>query len=43
MILQNIQESPELKATWEKYRKQFAYAADIEYNSIMTVLKKLSK
>ena len=43
MILQNIQESPELKAMWEKYRKQFAYAADIEYNSIMTVLKKLSK
>jgi hypothetical protein len=43
MILQNIQESPELKAMWEKYRKQFAYAAGIEYNSIMTVLKKLSK
>ena len=43
MILQNIQESLELKAMWEKYRKQFAYAADIEYNSIMTVLKKLSK
>ena len=43
MILQNIQESPELKAMWEKYRKQFAYAANIEYNSIMTVLKKLSK
>ena len=43
MILQNIQESPELKAMWEKYRKQFAYAADIEYNSIMTVLEKLLK
>ena len=43
MILQNIQESPELKAMWEKYRKQFAYAADIEYNSIMTVLEKLSE
>ncbi len=40
-ILQNIEESPKLKTMWEKYRKQFAYAADIEYDQIMTVLKTL--
>ena len=37
-ILLNIEESPELKTMWEKYRKQFAYAADIEYGQIMAVL-----
>ena len=40
-ILYNIEESPELKTMWDKYRKQFAYAADIEYDQIMTVLKTL--
>ena len=40
-ILHNIEESPELKTMWDKYRKQFAYAADIEYGQIMTVLKTL--
>lgn len=40
-ILHNIEESPELKTMWDKYRKQFAYAADIEYAQIMTVLKTL--
>ena len=40
-ILCNIEESPEFKAMWNKYRKQFAYAADIEYGQIMTVLKEL--
>ena len=40
-ILHNIEESPELKTMWDKYRKQFAYAADIEYGQIMTVLKAL--
>ena len=40
-ILQNIEESPELKTMWERYRKQFAYAADIEYEQIMNVLKRL--
>ena len=40
-ILHNIEESPELKIMWDKYRKQFAYAADIEYEQIMTVLKTL--
>ena len=40
-ILQNIEESLKLKTMWDKYRKQFAYAADIEYDQIMTVLKTL--
>ena len=40
-ILHNIEESPELKTMWDKYRKQFAYAADIDYGQIMTVLKTL--
>lgn len=40
-ILHNIEESSELKTMWDKYRKQFAYAADIEYDQIMTVLKTL--
>lgn len=38
-ILHNIEESPELKTMWGKYRKQFAYASDIEYGQIMAVLK----
>lgn len=42
-ILKNIEESPELKAMWEKYRKQFAYAKSIEYGQIMGVLQKLCK
>jgi predicted nucleotidyltransferase component of viral defense system len=42
-ILQNIEDSLELKAMWGKYRKQFAYAADIEYSQIMTVLRSLVK
>lgn len=40
-ILQNIEESPELKTMWDKYRKQFAYAADIEYGQIIHVLRTL--
>lgn len=40
-ILRNIEESPELKAMWDKYRKQFAYATDIEYNQIVAELKAL--
>ena len=42
-ILRNIEESPDLKTMWDKYRKQFAYAADIEYGQIMTVLKMLTE
>lgn len=40
-ILHNIEESLELRAMWDKYRKQFAYAADIEYEQIMEILKTL--
>lgn len=40
-ILQNIEESPELKTMWDKYRKRFTYAAGIEYKQIINVLKKL--
>jgi hypothetical protein len=40
-ILRNIEESPELRAMWDKYRKQFAYAKDIAYEQIMDVLKTL--
>ena len=40
-ILHNIEESPELCAMWDKYRKQFAYAADIEYEQIIEILKML--
>ena len=38
-ILRNLEESPELRAMWEKYRKQFAYAANITYDQIMDILK----
>ena len=40
-ILRNIESSRELNSMWEKYRKQFAYAAHIEYSQIMDVLKML--
>lgn len=40
-ILCNIEESTELKMMWDKYRKQFAYAKEIEYMSIITVLRQL--
>ena len=40
-IMNNIEDSIELKKMWDKYRKQFAYATDIEYEQITTVLKKL--
>lgn len=40
-ILKNIQESLELQKMWSKYRKQFAYAKDIEYEQIMEVLHTL--
>ena len=40
-ILHNIEESPELRAMWEKYRKQFAYAQDITYEQIMNAVRTL--
>ncbi len=40
-ILGNVEESPELRTMWEKYRKQFAYAKDIKYGQIIEVLRVL--
>lgn len=40
-IMKNIEESPELRAMWEKYRKQFAYAAEISYEGIIKTLREL--
>ena len=42
-ILHNIEESPELKTMWDKYRKQFSYAKDITYEQIMDSIKILLK
>lgn len=42
-ILHNIEESPELKTIWDKYRKQFSYAKDITYEQIMYSIKALLK
>jgi len=40
-ILKSICDSDELKAMWDKYRKQFAYAESIEFDQIVAVLKAL--
>ncbi len=40
-ILHNIEESPELRTMWDKYRKQFAYAQDITYEQIMDAVRTL--
>lgn len=40
-ILCNVEDSAELQAMWEKYRRQFAYAAQIEYHKIIAALKEL--
>lgn len=40
-ILRNIEESPELRAMWDKYRKQFAYTEEIEYDNIVPVFYKM--
>lgn len=40
-IIHSIENSPELKTIWDKYRRQFAYAADIEYDQILSALKAL--
>ena len=40
-ILHNVEESTDLKTMWNKYRNQFAYASDIEYEHIIKVLKTL--
>lgn len=40
-ILQDIAESAALQAMWDKYRRQFAYAKDIPFDQIITVLREL--
>ncbi len=42
-ILQNIEESPELRTIWEKYQKHFSYAQEITYKQIMSVVSNLVK
>ena len=42
-ILHNIEESPELKTMWDKYRKKFSYAKNITYEQIMDSIKALLK
>ena len=37
----NIEESLELRAIWDKYRKQFAYAQDITYEQIINAVRTL--
>lgn len=41
LILKNISESKELRVMWDKYCKQFAYAENIPYESVLTELQKL--
>ena len=40
-IMKNIEESPELRTMWDKYRKQFAYAENIPYESVLAELQML--
>lgn len=40
-IIKNIEESPELRAMWDKYQKQFAYAEGISYTGIISVINQL--
>ena len=42
-ILKNLKKSLELKSRWDKYRKQFAYAKEIEYEKILQALNSLIK
>ncbi len=42
-ILNEIAESAELEAMWEKYSKQFLYAQNIEYDQIIDALRALLK
>lgn len=40
-ILKNILESKELWAMWDKYRKQVAYAKDIEFDSVVNAISEI--
>ena len=40
-ILQSISESSELRAMWEKYRGQFGYAKEIQFEDVFSTIKSL--
>lgn len=40
-IINSLVRSTDLRQMWEKYRKQFSYANNIEYDAIIAVLKNL--
>ena len=40
-ILHSIRQSPELRAMWNKYQKQFSYAQNITYEQILDVVQGL--
>ena len=40
-ILCSIRQSPELRAMWDKYQKQFGYAQNITYEQILDVVQDL--
>lgn len=40
-ILQNISASSELRAMWEKYRRQFGYAKEIEFINLLEALGRI--
>jgi len=40
-IVENISQSKDLRGMWENYRRQFAYAAEIEYDEIIETIMTL--
>lgn len=40
-IMKNIEESPELRTMWDKYRKQFAYAEGILFEQTLQEIKRI--
>ncbi len=40
-ILRNISESPELRAMWTKYQRQFGYAKGIAFETILAVVRNM--
>ena len=40
-IIKQISDNSDLKKAWEKYQRTFAYAKEISYDNIITVIKKL--
>lgn len=39
--MQNISASSELRAMWEKYRRQFEYAKEIEFINLLEALGRI--